>query len=434
MHSALDNALRCLKHPATIASIALLVINDHILKALAPSWLTGKLSDFAGLFFFPFLLAAALSPITRRAGALAFAITAAWFTLVKTSAWGIALTQNMLYPVLGYRVPIALDPTDLLALGVLLPAWRLWNQPMTLKPDTRAWFMLGVASLAALATSPAPYDRVERVLGDDSIIYARLTYDPRYKQTRTLSSQDGGRTWQETRNAPSALAENVTLPRVVCEAIQPNVCYRIAQKEQVEESRDGGKTWRVAWSIPPGRREFMERVRGNGSQAIDMGPYDLALIGPPGANGLSTLVVAMGDQGILVRTPEGVWNRSGVWAAKPLPFAAELDLWTLIGLPVLLFGETIMSMLAGVCAMVFVLLTLSLANKFIGRANVSVTLRSIALGLAVVPAAFTPFALWALGVIAEYNHALLGMSFLVFGFTGLGVVQALWRPRAKGQS
>ncbi len=81
-----DRALHCLKHPATVASIALLVVNDHILKSLAPSWVTGKLSDFAGLFFFPFLLAAALSPITRRAGALAFTITAAWFTLVKTSA------------------------------------------------------------------------------------------------------------------------------------------------------------------------------------------------------------------------------------------------------------------------------------------------------------------------------------------------------------
>jgi hypothetical protein len=32
-----DRALRCLKHPATVASIALLVVNDHIFKVLAPS-------------------------------------------------------------------------------------------------------------------------------------------------------------------------------------------------------------------------------------------------------------------------------------------------------------------------------------------------------------------------------------------------------------
>jgi len=52
-------ALRCLRHPATLISISLLLFNDHVLKIAAPSPLTGKLSDFAGLFFFPFLLAAA---------------------------------------------------------------------------------------------------------------------------------------------------------------------------------------------------------------------------------------------------------------------------------------------------------------------------------------------------------------------------------------
>ncbi len=53
------NSLRCLQHPATWLSIALLLVNDHVLKVLYPSWITGKLSDFAGLFFFPFLLALA---------------------------------------------------------------------------------------------------------------------------------------------------------------------------------------------------------------------------------------------------------------------------------------------------------------------------------------------------------------------------------------
>src|SRR5262245_66476670 len=48
-------------HPAPLAAVLLLAVNDHLLKGwgLLPAWLTGKLSDFAGVFFFPLLLTAA---------------------------------------------------------------------------------------------------------------------------------------------------------------------------------------------------------------------------------------------------------------------------------------------------------------------------------------------------------------------------------------
>lgn len=51
-------ALRGLAHPLSLLAVGLLLLNDHLLKHIAPSVLTGKLSDFAGLFFFPFLAAA----------------------------------------------------------------------------------------------------------------------------------------------------------------------------------------------------------------------------------------------------------------------------------------------------------------------------------------------------------------------------------------
>ena len=85
------NSLRCLQHPVTWLSIALLVVNDHILKVVYPSWITGKLSDFAGLFFFPFIVAAGLSFLlskykisSSRIGLLAFGIVGIWFALLKT--------------------------------------------------------------------------------------------------------------------------------------------------------------------------------------------------------------------------------------------------------------------------------------------------------------------------------------------------------------
>lgn len=43
-------------HPVPLVAVALLVLNDHVLKQRWPSWWTGKLSDVAGLIFFPLLL------------------------------------------------------------------------------------------------------------------------------------------------------------------------------------------------------------------------------------------------------------------------------------------------------------------------------------------------------------------------------------------
>ncbi len=127
--SILDVSLRCLTLPLSWLAVAILLINDHLFKALTPSWLTGKLSDFAGLFFFPFVLAALLSlPLDRlhvsprKAGGLVIFITGICFALIKTVPTINVFASEALSRVIGYRTTFALDPTDLLALVVLLPA------------------------------------------------------------------------------------------------------------------------------------------------------------------------------------------------------------------------------------------------------------------------------------------------------------------------
>ena len=47
-----------LLHPAMLLAIVVLVLNDHALKGWAPGVVSGKLSDFAGLCFFPAFLQA----------------------------------------------------------------------------------------------------------------------------------------------------------------------------------------------------------------------------------------------------------------------------------------------------------------------------------------------------------------------------------------
>lgn len=45
-----------LTHPIIISALFLTAINDHYLKDQFHNFLTGKISDFSGLFYFPLLL------------------------------------------------------------------------------------------------------------------------------------------------------------------------------------------------------------------------------------------------------------------------------------------------------------------------------------------------------------------------------------------
>jgi hypothetical protein len=119
-------------HPAVLASLALLLVNDHVLKDAAVGTpfdvVTGKLSDFAGLAFFPVLLFSLVELVTRRAPAskrvvvTSVVMTALVFALTKTFApaadayrLAIAVLQ---FPVHGRLVEVrhVVDPTDLIAL------------------------------------------------------------------------------------------------------------------------------------------------------------------------------------------------------------------------------------------------------------------------------------------------------------------------------
>lgn len=83
-------SLDLLLRPASVLSIALLALNDHVLKTHTPGFITGKLSDFAGLYFFPFFvfaLAALVRPATGTRRGLAFACwaTALFFVAINVS-------------------------------------------------------------------------------------------------------------------------------------------------------------------------------------------------------------------------------------------------------------------------------------------------------------------------------------------------------------
>src|SRR5687767_6208628 len=139
-NEAFQNSLRCLQHPLSLVSIVLLLFNDHVFKIISPSWITGKLSDFAGLFFFPFIIAVFLSLLLSKAnftsqqlGQVAFGFVAIWFVLIKTSDLINSLTSDIASFFTIGIAQILLDPTDLIALTAMFPAWKLWNQSKQVK-------------------------------------------------------------------------------------------------------------------------------------------------------------------------------------------------------------------------------------------------------------------------------------------------------------
>jgi hypothetical protein len=112
----------------TLAALALLVVNDWILKPrFGPSLVTGKLSDIAGLICAPVLLTAAIGlvlrkPLTRRRLVASIAATGVCFTAVKLVPWAARVLVTIL-SAFGRRAEIYLDPTDLLCLPALAIAW-----------------------------------------------------------------------------------------------------------------------------------------------------------------------------------------------------------------------------------------------------------------------------------------------------------------------
>ena len=119
-----------LGHPLTVLALVLLILNDHVFKAAYPGWLTGKLSDAAGLVLAPALLAALtglLAPrLNPRGVALGALLTvAAAFTIIKSFAYGAqqaSAAWSLIYPS-QFRV----DRTDLLTLPFLILAWWAWT-------------------------------------------------------------------------------------------------------------------------------------------------------------------------------------------------------------------------------------------------------------------------------------------------------------------
>lgn len=148
--------------PAWWCALGLWLLNDHALKGagLLDPVITGKLSDVCGLWVLPAGLAALAKRYahTRIPGYLPYVVVALYFSGLQL--WpGLVTASEGVLASLGVPSKITPDPSDLVALLVLWPAWRRYSasgRAAAVAPTAPfRWAMVGypIMLFATVATS-----------------------------------------------------------------------------------------------------------------------------------------------------------------------------------------------------------------------------------------------------------------------------------------
>ncbi|MFB9474957.1 hypothetical protein ACFFR3_36155 [Nonomuraea salmonea] len=394
-----------------------LLVNDHLLKAAFPGVVTGKLSDVAGLLVAPALVALLLTrpaaaltkrllhgldrrlperlrrflrrlpggarssrgvrsdrrpshlsgsghhpssvgPLRRlsrfvRSGGpwvgsdgVAVVVTGVLFAAVKTTETGAEAASHA-WTFLAGPSRVLADPTDLLALPAIALAWWVRAHSLRRPPAARWRFAvtMPLAVLAVTATSaapPTPY--VGSVTVDDQDRIAVHTWPH-----TVWTSEDGGRTWSESTADKERKGQTAQ-----CVPKQATRCYRVTEdRKGVEQSDDGGSTWRPSWRLSSDDIERLSRRYDDPSGF----PTTLAVQARPGGH---IVVVAGGPDSVVIRDVSGTWRRVSLPEEAPeVPLRGELvwawalaacALFGFMGAGLRRYGRTYLGIAAVTCA------------------------------------------------------------------------------------
>jgi hypothetical protein len=139
-----------LAHPAFVLSLALLLANDFVFKAAYPGWVTGKLSDVAGLFVLPYFLAW-LWP--QRRTALHVAVVLAFV------AWKLPVSRQFVAlwnAAPWFDIARVEDVSDCLALPMVAASWLATRHAAHRVVHVPSVALALVALFAFTATSRPP--------------------------------------------------------------------------------------------------------------------------------------------------------------------------------------------------------------------------------------------------------------------------------------
>ncbi len=347
------HAIHCLSHPVSIMAMVILLLNDHLFRIYLAGWWTGKLGDFAWLFFFPFVVAILLAWLIPQkvkahslwVSALSIGLTGILFALAKTIP---PFHQSLIWiasALFGFPVGWRMDPTDLTALVSLAGSAWLWNAQKPVKasgwPKWR-WLLLPAAGLLTLANGMQPETGIICLESWDKKIIAQSS-------RAIYLSDSGGLEWEESSfqaNLPSTCdysflyAQNQDQPEIETwtDSYDASVIYRTTRGESIERSTDSGRTYTLEFSLRPtseAMRSFYAR-RASGDSMVSDGPFDV-LFDPKSKN----LIFAMGHSGVLVRQPDATyqWVDVGLYQYQ-VPGISQLMM-------ILFPGEVLLALILG---------------------------------------------------------------------------------------
>lgn len=122
IRSLKNRNLNILRSIGFIIGLTVLLLNDFLFKGIYGNWLTGKLSDFTGLFIFP-IFWAALFPRYKKAIFVFTAVVFIWWKSPLSSTFILFFQETLNYPI--FRV---VDYSDLIALLVIPIAYFYYHQ------------------------------------------------------------------------------------------------------------------------------------------------------------------------------------------------------------------------------------------------------------------------------------------------------------------
>lgn len=172
-----------LLHPLFICALFVLGANDFFWKYHYHNWLTGKLSDVAGLLVLPLFLTAFFPK--QKTGILLFsALFFCW--------WKSSLSEPVLlhFRLLSLPVHRVVDYTDLFALPVLLIAGNLKPFPLSFhRPMVQGLKgVLALLTVFALCATTMPYRSLFTVHPDSSAVSFHETFTQKRKADAVLQT------------------------------------------------------------------------------------------------------------------------------------------------------------------------------------------------------------------------------------------------------